>query len=99
MTKRYCKGCGNQIPQARLDAVPTTRFCFICAEGRVPKKLAVTELIGGEEHGYTSVQIVSEDQFSGYSKEERDIADVEPDQFAKDPRIPLTIKKRKDLTN
>ena len=94
---RYCKKCGNQIPQARVNILPGVKLCVGCAEGRVPKKLAVTELIGGEEHGYTSVQIVSEDQFTGYSKEERDIADVEPDQFAKDPRIPLTIKKRKDL--
>lgn len=92
----YCKGCGNQIPQARLEAAPSTKFCVSCAGGKVPKKLAITSLIGGEEHGYTDIQIVSEDMFEGYETEERDIADVEPDQFEKDPRIPLNIKKRRD---
>ena len=93
---RYCKSCGNQIPQARVNILPGVKLCVGCAEGRVPKKLAITELIGGEEHGYTDIRIVSEDQFDG-TLEQRDILDVEPDQFAKDPRIPLTIKKRKDL--
>lgn len=94
---RFCKSCGIQIPQERLNAAPTTSFCISCASGKVSRKVALTELVGGEEHGYTSVRIISEDQLEGQVAEERDIADVEPDQFAKDPRIPLNIKKRKDL--
>lgn len=27
----YCDGCGEQIPIARLEAVPTTRYCVRCA--------------------------------------------------------------------
>ena len=97
MKIKYCRKCGNQIPQDRLNAAPTTSFCIGCASGNVSRKVALTELVGGEEHGYTSVEIVSEDQLEGYVLEEtRDIADVEPDQFAKDPRIPLSIKKRQD---
>ena len=29
----YCASCGKPIPAARLDAVPGTRLCAICAEG------------------------------------------------------------------
>lgn len=97
MNRTICKGCGGVIPEARVEALPGTRLCISCAEGRVPKKLAVTSLVGGEEHGYTDVQIVSEDMFSNYEVEQRDILDVEPETFAKDEGIPIKIKKRNEL--
>ena len=28
----YCDACGNEIPVARLMAVPETRYCIHCAE-------------------------------------------------------------------
>ena len=92
---RYCKSCGNQIPPARVSVLPSAVHCVSCAEGRVPRKMAVTQLIGGEEHGYTDVQIVEETLLD--TVEQRDLMDVEPEVFSKDPRVPLTIKKRKDL--
>lgn len=96
MTK-YCKVCGNQIPPARVAALPTAVTCVSCAEGRVPRKLVVTSLVGGEEHGYTHETIVTEDQFEGYTAETRDILDVEPEQFAREEGRPITIRKRSQL--
>ena len=29
---QYCARCGEQIPAARLQALPTTTFCVACAE-------------------------------------------------------------------
>ena len=97
MSLRYCKSCGNTIPEARVKILPGVKLCVSCAEGRVPKKLAVTELIGGEEHGYTDIKIVSEDQFEGYEAEVRDVLDVEPEQFSKEAGRPITIRKRNQL--
>ena len=94
---KYCKSCGNQIPEGRLKALPSAVHCVPCAEGRVPKKMAITQLIGGEEHGYTDIQIVEETMLD--TVQQRDLMDVEPEQFAKDPRVPLKIRKRKELTD
>ena len=30
----YCEGCGEQIAEARLEALPTTRLCIACASER-----------------------------------------------------------------
>jgi len=27
----YCSACGEDIPEARLDALPTTKYCVDCA--------------------------------------------------------------------
>ena len=29
-----CQGCGEAIPQRRLEALPWARFCVVCAEKR-----------------------------------------------------------------
>ena len=29
-----CEGCGQEIPGARLEAVPSARFCVTCKQGR-----------------------------------------------------------------
>lgn len=29
-----CESCGTEIPPARLEAMPATRFCIECAAGR-----------------------------------------------------------------
>jgi RNA polymerase-binding transcription factor DksA len=29
-----CEGCGKEISEARLEAMPATRFCIDCAAGR-----------------------------------------------------------------
>ena len=95
---RYCKKCGTQIPQARLDAIPTTTFCVGCASGVVGRKKAITFLEGEGDHAATVVQFVDEEIASNYqAPEQRDILDVEPDQFARDPRVPLKIRKRSEL--
>lgn len=30
--KRKCEECGKAIPKARLDALPDTTLCLVCAE-------------------------------------------------------------------
>lgn len=30
----YCESCGNEIQPARLEALPTTRYCIKCASAR-----------------------------------------------------------------
>jgi DnaK suppressor protein len=29
-----CENCGQEIPEARLDAVPSARLCVTCKQGR-----------------------------------------------------------------
>jgi DnaK suppressor protein len=29
-----CESCGNEIGEARLEAMPSTRYCISCASGR-----------------------------------------------------------------
>jgi len=92
---KLCKACGTQIPQARLNAIPTTKFCVPCAEGRVPKKMAITTVNGEGDHTWNDIQIVEETMLGAV--EQRDLMDIEPEQFAKDPRVPLKIRKRNEL--
>lgn len=92
---KYCKSCGNQIPEARVNLLPNVIFCVPCAEGRVPKKMAITQLIGGQEHGYTDISIVEQTVLQDV--EERDIADVEPEVYAPEEGRPIKIKKRSEL--
>jgi RNA polymerase-binding protein DksA len=33
-TYGLCEGCGKPIPEARLEAMPTARFCIDCASRR-----------------------------------------------------------------
>ena len=95
---KLCRGCGTQIPQARLEAAPGTKFCVGCASGAVGRKKAITFLDGEGDHAATVVQFVDEQVASNYqAPEQRDILDVEPDQFAPDDRVPLKIKKRSEL--
>ena len=92
-----CIGCGDEINPLRVKALPGTRTCVSCAEGRVKQKRAFPVLVGGDiEHGASTIAIVEGD---GYDTPvaDRDLMDVEPEQFAKDPRIPLTIPKREEL--
>jgi len=93
--QRYCRACGTQIPELRLKALPTAVVCVSCAEGRVPKKMAITTVNGEGDHTWNDIQIVEETMLGAV--EQRDIMDVEPEQFAKDPRVPLKIKKRSEL--
>ena len=96
--KRFCKGCATQIPQARLEAAPGTKFCIGCAGSAVGRKKAVVFLDGDIEHGATSVAIVDEHVASVIqAREIRDIADTEPEQFAKEANRPIKIKKRSEL--
>ena len=95
MTTRFCKGCGTQIPEGRLKALPSAVHCVPCAEGRVPRKMAITTVNGEGDHTWNDIQIVEETMLE--TVQQRDLMDVEPEQFAKDPRVPLKIRKRKDL--
>jgi len=92
---RYCKACGTQIPELRLKALPTAVVCVSCAEGRVPKKMAITTVNGEGDHTWNDIQIVEETMLGAV--EQRDLMDIEPEQFAKDPRVPLKIRKRNEL--
>jgi len=78
--------------------MPHAVFCVPCAEGRVGRKKAITYLQGEGDHAATTVTIVDE-QVANYiaPKEQRDILDVEPDQFAPDSGRPIKIKKRSEL--
>ena len=94
---KLCRGCGEEINPLRVQALPGTPFCVGCADGRVKQKRAFPVLVGGDiEHGASTIAIVEGD---GYDTPvaDRDLMDVEPEQFAKDPRIPLTIPKREEL--
>ena len=93
--KRYCKACGTQIPEARVAALPTAVHCVPCAEGRVPKKMAITTVNGEGDHTWNDIHIVEETMLDAV--EQRDIMDVEPEQFLKDPKVPLKIRKRNEL--
>ena len=96
--QRYCRSCGTQIPQARLEAAPGTKFCIGCADGAVGRKKALTFLDGDIEHGSTVVQFVDEEVAASYQAPElRDIADTEPEEFAKEANRPIKIKKRSEL--
>jgi len=92
---RYCRSCGNEIPEARVKLLPHVTFCVNCAEGRVPKKMAVTQLVGGLEHGYTTIEIVEEKVLGRV--EQRDVSDVEPEVYAPEEGRPIKIKKRSEL--
>ncbi len=35
-----CFDCGNEIPEARLDAVPDTDYCVNCADTHAPPMVA-----------------------------------------------------------
>ena len=35
-----CFDCGNEIPEARLDAVPDTDYCVNCADRHAPPMVA-----------------------------------------------------------
>ena len=92
---RYCKACGSQIPEARVAALPTAIHCVPCAEGRVPKKMAITTVNGEGDHTWNDIQIVEETLLG--TAEQRDILDVEPEVYAKEEGRPITIKKRNQL--
>ena len=93
---KYCKGCGTIIVEARLRVLPTAVTCVNCSQAG--RKRAITFLDGDIEHGATQTMIVEEDDYHRVVKsDDRDIADIEPDQFSKDPRVPLTINKRRDV--
>lgn len=92
---KYCKVCGNQIPQARVAIMPTAKMCVPCADGRVPRKLAITTVNGEGDHTWNDIQIVEETQLE--MVEQRDILDIEPDSVVPEEGRPITILKRKDL--
>ena len=33
-TYGQCEGCGEQIPEPRLEAMPSTKYCISCAAGK-----------------------------------------------------------------
>ena len=45
---KNCKGCGDEIPEERLKALPDTDWCVKCAQTRVVKKRAI---ISGSSKG------------------------------------------------
>lgn len=95
---KYCKSCGNQIPEARVKILPHAVFCVPCAEGRVGRKKAITFLEGQGDHAATAVHIVDEHVAQAYAAPElRDVLDIEPEEFAKEEGRPIKIKKRNEL--
>ena len=63
-----CRGCGQPIPDRRLQAVPTTVWCVTCAETRV-------ERVGGNmlwEHKTGAViEIKPESEAQAFAKKTR----------------------------
>jgi hypothetical protein len=52
---RYCKSCGEQIPEGRLKAIPDTETCVNCS---TVGKVAGFRVITGKST-YTELQIVN----------------------------------------
>lgn len=95
---KICVSCGNEINPLRVKALPSTKLCIGCAEGKVGRKRGVSVVYGEGDHIYNDIVILEEEDYvKTYTTEMRDITDVEPEQFAKDDRIPIKIKKRKEL--
>lgn len=92
---KYCKSCGNTIPEARVKILPHTVFCVSCAEGKVNKKLAVVKLDGDIEHGATVIDIVESNGNNGYETNVG-LLETEPEQNHVANR-PIYIPKRKEL--
>jgi hypothetical protein len=95
---KICISCGDEINPLRVKALPNTKLCIGCAEGKVGKKRGVSMVFGEGDHTYNDLIILDEDQYaSTFKNEDRDLLDVEPEQFLKDDKTPIKIKKRKDL--
>lgn len=94
---KYCKSCGNQIPEARVKILPHTPFCVPCAENKVSRKLAISRLDGDIEHGATTIEIV-EGSDTRYSTNVS-LLETEPEMVAPDPKQPLSIPKRNEFIN
>lgn len=95
---KLCVSCGEEINPLRVNALPSTKLCIACAEGKVGKKRGIPVQLGEGDHTYNELVILEDSDYSKiYKSEERDIADSEPETFLKDDRIPIQIKKRKDL--
>lgn len=92
---KYCKSCGNQIPEARVKILPHTVFCVPCAENKVTRKLAVTKLDGDIEHGATVIDIVESDEYGQRTTFNANLLEVEPDSVAPDKK-PISIPSRKE---
>jgi hypothetical protein len=92
---KYCKSCGNQIPEARVKILPHTPFCVPCAETKVTKKLAVTKLDGDIEHGATVIDIVESDEYGQQITFNPKLLEVEPEFNSFDKR-PINIPSRKE---
>lgn len=56
---KFCKFCGEQIPEGRLKALPKTDTCTKCSN---TEKKAGFQVITGK-NTYTELDIVSQDTF------------------------------------
>lgn len=56
---KYCKVCGEEIPQGRLKALPTATTCVNCSTS---EKKAGFRLITGKTE-YSELQIVDQETF------------------------------------
>ena len=62
MTKKNCCRCGNEIPAARLEAMPETEICVVCSAqigGEFDYTFTVenTAKAGSMKHNYGGVDI------------------------------------------
>ena len=63
MSKIY-SGCGNQIPEGRLQVLPNTKTCVACSNTNY-KKAIVTQL-GEGDHTCTELFVVDEKEYDEY---------------------------------
>jgi len=65
---RICIGCGNEIPQKRLEILPNTYKCVTCSS--TGKVIGIQMAIGSKESEvYNDINIISEEVFKrDYSK-------------------------------
>lgn len=61
---RYCKKCGNEIPEGRLKVLPNTTTCVKCSD--VQAKVPVTVSIGKGDDNYNEIVILEREQFDEY---------------------------------
>jgi hypothetical protein len=70
--KRYCKGCGGEIPTKRIEILPNTKFCVECSQDE--KKQALTIQVGEGDHIYNDIIIM----------DAKDLRDLSPEDFDKE---------------
>lgn len=64
---KFCKVCGTQIPQQRLEILPNTKYCVNHSSTDGYK--AITTTNGEGDHTWNDIQLVSGEDYSKLIKQ------------------------------